>query len=800
MFRQILERVGILPRASETTPEALAEIEDAPRPAPEEFDTDSERFAERHHDALDLDDRSAHIADDAFGSPEVQSSNIPKVSRGDPASEPESISYNEDEMFSDLADMLDAPAPPVSQDPRDNGNDHTRPKSLEEAKGRYPFIGSIYRKHGMTDESAIDQATLNYADYRRRNRLAYYTEGQVEGWRFASLEQRDHAAIFRGVREDGLLYARTFHERASYDPFKEDATAPIDWSFSDPLGTTKQLAEAVQTGKSPVNARAHHESPRTAFIIQSNDFKQIVEGKRRDIASAVDVEVPYDQEAGARKAITKISFTARQDEIRRFGAMTNALMRSLEPETQKTMRSIGRYEPSTANWLSGIDKGENGPVANPELRRNRVQAVRAYPVFADKIFNSAGIETAICNGEPLAPAFAKALNMKPQSLARMQGVTWQKAGRHHYRNPDRLAKLVNLIDVNHVPTTRAGFAALEVSTEAACVLATNCRKTSLQDAVGSIGGRFEKIADLAEGNPPAGMNDMARNITRQLALPAMVQAAMARGSSREEALDIAAHGEEEFGALEGLSVRNAMQNSARWHRNETVIRQNLNDPDFTNERPWEPLVGEIDLGNGIRAVELCSAQELQNEGNEQDHCVGGYTQEVLNGQSLIFSIRKGDEILSTVEFDNLGNTKIVEDPETGQKIEQRDINEYQNMAFCNEEPGSEATAAAAKLRQHCNALPRERWDEYSDGLDEVRAHSRGDRKLHDVELKASFDPASREKLEASWGMLSQYLPKGERKKGLDAFVQNRIDPLIDRHFYTQERKKARELIDSFQAE
>lgn len=797
MFRQILERVGILPRANETTPEILAEIEDAPRPVPEEFDVRPELTDARHYDALDLDERNDSRIEDRS---DVQTSNIPKVSRDDPAPKiEESISYDEDEMFGDLAQVLDNPTPPASQDPRDNGNDHTRPKSLEEAKGRYPFIGSIYRKHGITDEDAIDAATLGYADYRRRNRLAYYTEGQVEGWRFASLEQRDTSATFRGVRDDGLVFARTFRQRHTYDPFDDDRGAPIDWSFSDPLRTTRQLAEATTSRTDPVNAY-RGDTPRTAFIIQSNDFKQIVEGKRREIADAVDVQVPYEQERKASKAITKISFTARQDEIRRFGAMTNALMRSLEPETQKTMRSIGKYETNTANWLSGIDQGEDGVVVNPELRRNRVQAVRAYPVFADKIFNSAGIETAIYNGEPLAPAFAKALDLKPQSLARMQGVTWQKTGRHHYRNPDRLAKLVNLVDVNHVPTTRAGFAALEVSTEAACVLATNCRNTSLKDAVGSIGGRFEKIADLAEGNPPAGMSDMARNITRQLALPAMVQAAMARGSSRSEALEIAAHGEDEFGALEGLSVRNAMQNSARWHRNETVIRQNLNDPDFTNERPWRPLVGEIDLGDGIRAVELCSAQELQNEGNEQDHCVGGYTQDVLKGQSLIFSIRRGNEILSTVEFDNLGNTKTIEDPTTGQKIQQRDINECQNMAFCNEEPDSEAQSAAAKLRRHCNTLPPERWNDYSDGLDEVREASWGDRKLHDVELKCAFDPASREKLEASWGMLSQYLPKGERKKGLDAFVENRIDPLIDRHFYTQERKKARELIDSFQAE
>lgn len=786
MFRKILERVGILPRTQDIAPTTLAELDDAPRPAPAEFEF------ERDDPTFEDDSNDAGLSQDL----------APIMPHQDPEPDEDELEddlYDEDQFYSDLVEAEEERENPHPQDPRQAGNAHTRPKGLEEAKGRYPFIGSIYRKHGIEDESVIDEATLNYADYRRRNRLAYYTEGQVEGWRFASLEQRDHAATFRGVRDDGLVFAKTFNRRVSYDPFAEDAGAPMDWSFSDPLSTTRQLAEAVQSGKSPVNARGYHEAPRTAFIIQSNDFKQIVEGKRRNIADAVDVQVPYEQEAKARKAITKISFTARQDEIRRFGAMTNALMRSLDPEVQKTMRSIGEYDRFRANWLSGRVATEDGPVADPEMRRNRVQAIRSYPLFAEHILKSDTLCDQISEGKPLAPGLAESLEMKPQSLARMQGVTWQKVGRHHYRDPARLTKLVNLIDVNHVPTTRAGFAGLEVATEAACVLATNCRSTSLHDAMAGIGNRFEKIAELAEGNPPAGMNDMARNITRQLAIPAMVQAAMARGASHKDALDIAALGEEEFGPLDGLSVRNAMQNSARWHRNETVIRQGLNDPDFTNEQPWEPLIGEVDLGDGIRAVELRSAQELQTEGNDQEHCVGGYAEEVLSGKSIIFSIRKGSEILSTIEFDSLGHMKSITDPETGKKSQVRDIRVAQHTAFCNEDPQPMAETAGAKLRQHCNNIPGNQWAEYFDGLSAVRDQNETYGKLHEVERRCGFDPSSREKLEASWGMLSQYLPKGERKKGLDAFIENRVNPHIDRHFYSQERKKARALIDDLQA-
>jgi hypothetical protein len=52
-----------------------------------------------------------------------------------------------------------------------------------------------------------------------------------------------------------------------------------------------------------------------------------------------------------------------------------------------------------------------------------------------------------------------------------------------------------------------------------------------------------------------------------------------------------------------------------------------------------------------RVVELTSQEALELEGQEQEHCVGSYAAQCLDGQSAIFSVRRAatGEILSTFE-------------------------------------------------------------------------------------------------------------------------------------------------------
>lgn len=665
-----------------------------------------------------------------------------------------------------------------------SGNEYTRPKTLEEAKQKYGFIESIFKKAGVGDQDKIDTAVHQYSEYRRRNRLAYYTEGQVDGWRFASIDQRDHRVVFRGVDDEGLIVTRTLRQRSNSDD-SENAANSFDWSYADPLSCTRQIATCIRTGEEIPNGKLNY-SGETPLIMQSKAFKELVEGRRAHIREVVRGEhIPgfYKQNGEASeevfKASLKVSHITAQDENRRYGAMTNALMKSLDPEVQKIVRSVGVYEPDFANWLSGRSESSEGlPKKNDTYARNRQRAIRNYPIFADAMTRSDEIKEFIDEARPLNAVLSSKLGIPIKKLSRLQGVTWQKAGRESFRKPKILAQRIQMIDHNHVPTTRAGFAGLEIATEAARHLAAASKGESANDLVRGLDGRFEKIKELAHNNPPAGISDMARDINDRLVGPAMVQAAMKMGLDQNESLNLAYLGKEQFGPLRGLSVRSAMESSIKWHRNERVFIDKLEDPAYSAGAHWMPVLEEIDLGNGYRAKEHDSTSSLKRAGHQHDNCVGGYTDHVLGAHLLVFAIYKGDEMTSNVGLKDIREGHKKKDEKTGEVSTVRKIKVQQDLGNRNSTPSRKSQAATRTLVKQLNAIPPEKWNDYFSNLSEAKARRNAAQNLPFVSMKAGFDPTSREKLEASWECYKQLLPKPIRKKGLDAWIKDRVEPAV----------------------
>lgn len=57
--------------------------------------------------------------------------------------------------------------------------------------------------------------------------------------------------------------------------------------------------------------------------------------------------------------------------------------------------------------------------------------------------------------------------------------------------------------------------------------------------------------------------------------------------------------------------------------------------------------------DGFTFVQLTTADDLVHEGKTMHHCVGGYASRCVEGQSIIFSMRKGDRGYVTVELDGM---------------------------------------------------------------------------------------------------------------------------------------------------
>jgi hypothetical protein len=105
--------------------------------------------------------------------------------------------------------------------------------------------------------------------------------------------------------------------------------------------------------------------------------------------------------------------------------------------------------------------------------------------------------------------------------------------------------------------------------------------------------------------------------------------------------------------IEGRSVDKIIGLSAAWHDQRVVFPDALApivargewhalDPQKVRVFPDHP---EISIHN------LTTSEELKREGKTMKHCVGGsaYTTKALAGNAHIFSVREGDEILSTIE-------------------------------------------------------------------------------------------------------------------------------------------------------
>lgn len=159
---------------------------------------------------------------------------------------------------------------------------------------------------------------------------------------------------------------------------------------------------------------------------------------------------------------------------------------------------------------------------------------------------------------------------------------------------------------------------------------------------------------------------------------------------------------------EGHSLKSLREAQVRWHH----VRQTYQNEVMTGRDPltWTPLIGEADL-DGIRAVELTSSAALDRQGTLERHCVGGYTGTVMgatsSGASLIFSLERGEEILSTIE---MTVTQSPWDPKSLQwKI-------TQNKAARNAEPVPEAIAAGKRLLEVLGDLPKKQIRGYLSGI------------------------------------------------------------------------------------
>ena len=118
---------------------------------------------------------------------------------------------------------------------------------------------------------------------------------------------------------------------------------------------------------------------------------------------------------------------------------------------------------------------------------------------------------------------------------------------------------------------------------------------------------------------------------------------------------------------------------------------------------WEPATpGEIDCGNGWKAVELSTGEALAKEGHEMSHCVSGYARKCSEGGSRIFSLRsEASGQRSTIE---MAPEWPPNQPKGGVPLS---LSIVQHMGEGNSTPSIMAKAAARRMEARIAEFLRE---------------------------------------------------------------------------------------------
>jgi PcfJ-like protein len=120
-----------------------------------------------------------------------------------------------------------------------------------------------------------------------------------------------------------------------------------------------------------------------------------------------------------------------------------------------------------------------------------------------------------------------------------------------------------------------------------------------------------------------------------------------------------------------MSMETVRKENEVWH--EAIANCKASKSDYNIPAPWYP-AAQV---NGYQIVPLDSTEELWKEGRAMHHCAGSYDYRVAAGQCYLYSVRKGDNRVGTVELVRKeGKVKLL-----------------QIRAACNAEPPREVKGA-----------------------------------------------------------------------------------------------------------
>jgi hypothetical protein len=288
-----------------------------------------------------------------------------------------------------------------------------------------------------------------------------------------------------------------------------------------------------------------------------------------------------------------------------------------------------------------------------------------------------------------------------------------------------------------------------------------------------------------EGTTGQDIHDSVEFLAKKLFVPAALNKLKAEAEKRdmqwshEDASISRMVGVAKKQILSQMKIKELFDLSDRYHRNLARYEDRLEVT--STAQKWQPLIGDLELTDGVVARELTSSGQLKRQGRKENHCVGGYVGSVLRGSSgyggealKIFSIEKDGEILSTVEIRTNTATKEVKVPDSDEKetVPFLASRVHQNRARGNGTPPDAAIKAAEEIADRINELSVDKFQTYERGLQLVKREQERQNSVSPHVLSCGYNPWDRPSLEQAWDELSAALPRSVRKKGLDGLISS----------------------------
>ncbi|MBK1670677.1 hypothetical protein CKO28_21900 [Rhodovibrio sodomensis] len=665
------------------------------------------------------------------------------------------------------------------------------------APERYGFVETIARRYGLKDEAAIETAKERYAGMRARSWRKVFAPGELgqgSGAAMVSAMPSFSRGFFEGgsarsieiniafVTREGLLQTLGVMHEAD----------DLDLPLVDQLGiegSVDRIRDAIDHGRG--------RSPELKLNAFSSQLQRNCGFMANDLARETFRGLAFPDVKKNLAATKAMAAVVQRFETRRMVGQMGKFIAHLDEEAIYLMRRAGIYDREAYNWLVGsrhaFDLAEDDLAEDAaKVSQYRRQAMRYYPLFAHRMSRGGvpGIDEGQSVPRVLADSYGKDVffmdedfgsdgsddSLSERDVARLHGLTWQRAGREVAHEPIGLARDLGRVPANWLPKSRKDFAAFRTVMDNVNGLhrATGADEDAL---VRETGGRWQDWAARFEGNPAEGVRDLVNAFQKSVLYPIAVQAIEEAGIPTEHfgadklrqitGLNPSgpiAHADNQYSprtvevlfGTKGMSA--IMEASKRWHQELPRLNAALQDPKVVGAVSWAPLTEAWTAPNGCTLEPILNEAGLKEEGRAMKHCVGGYTHACTRDCHVLSLKGPKGQRLTTLEIRDPrgrdGKFKLV-----------------QNYGPGNSTAPKEAKAAAEAYLRHLQALEKERAIDWG-GIREGRERARKEmEKKGKLAAEVGFDLRDKQRSEAAFQLYRRYMTGPARKaQTLDQFL------------------------------